>query len=127
MPDDRKMCAMHVERQDWQEAIEVMATKFAVRRTGIPTLACARAPGCGVVEPPRALGLVEGNRNDTSIAAAIMVAKYAYRLLVYHQPDSFASYGWTPAGSTVLSVLKSAAHRAAPPRGAADGPGHRSG
>ena len=43
------------------------------------------------------MGPVEGNRYDTSVAAEIMVAKYAYHLPVYRQQDCFTSHGWTPA------------------------------
>jgi transposase len=95
---------------DWQETLEVVPPKLIVRRTGIPKLACPKAPECGVVEATRPVGLVEGNRYDTSVAAEIMVAKYAYHLPVYRQQDLFASHGWTPARSTLLNVLEAAAH-----------------
>jgi transposase len=114
VPDDQKICATHGERQvigyDWQETLEVVPPKLVVRRTGIPTIACPKAPECGVVEAPRPVGLVEGNRYDTSVAAEIMVAKYAYHVPVYRQQDLFASCGWTPARSTLLNVLEAAAH-----------------
>lgn len=114
VPEDRKTCPTHGEREvigyDWQETLEVVPPKLVVRRTGIPKLACPKAPECGVVESPRPVGLVEGNRYDTSVAAEIMVAKYAYHVPVYRQQDLFASCGWTPARSTLLNVLESAAH-----------------
>jgi len=113
VPDDQKTCAEHGERQvigyDWQETLEVVPPKLVVRRTGIPKLACPKVPECGVVEAPRPVGLVEGNRYDTSVAAEVMVAKYAYHLPVYRQQDLFASCGWTPARSTLQNVLKQAA------------------
>jgi len=84
VPEAQKTCATHGERQvigyDWQETLEVLPPKLVVRRTGIPKLACPKAPECGVVEAPRPVGLVEGNRYDTSVAAEIMVAKYAYHV-----------------------------------------------
>jgi transposase len=114
VPDEQKTCLKHGERQvigyDWQETLEVVPPKLVVRRTGIPKLACAKAPECGVVEAPRPVGLVEGNRYDTSVAAEVMVAKYAYHLPVYRQQNLFASCGWTPARSTLQNVLKHAAH-----------------
>jgi transposase len=114
VPEDQRACATHGERQvigyDWQETLEVVPPKLVVRRTGIPKLACPKAPECGVVEAPRPAGLVEGNRYDTSVAAEIMVAKYAYHVPVYRQQDLFASCGWTPARSTLLNVLEAAAH-----------------
>ncbi|MFM8634198.1 MAG: transposase [Planctomycetia bacterium] len=39
-----------------------------------------------------------------------MVAKYAYHVPAYRQQDLFAAHGWTPARSTLLNVLKAAAH-----------------
>ena len=114
VPEDQKICAEHGERQvigfDWQETLEFTPPKLIVRRTGIPKLACPKAPECGVVEAQRPVGLVEGNRYDTSVAAEIMVAKYAYHLPVYRQQDFFASCGWTPARSTLLNVLEAAAN-----------------
>jgi transposase len=114
VPEHQKTCATHGERQvigyDWQETLEVVPPKLVVRRTGIPKLACPKAPECGVVEAPRPEGLVEGNRYDTSVAAEIMVAKYAYHVPVYRQQDMFASCGWTPSRSTLLNVLEAAAH-----------------
>ena len=114
VPEHQKTCATHGERQvigyDWQETLEVVPPKLVVRRTGIPKLACPKAPECGVVEAPRPVGLVEGNRYDTSVAAEIMVAKYAYHVPVYRQQDMFASCGWTPARSTLLNVLEAAAY-----------------
>jgi len=114
VPEHQKTCATHGERQvigyDWQETLEVVPPKLVVRRTGIPKLACPKAPECGVVEAARPVGLVEGNRYDTSVAAEIMVAKYAYHVPVYRQQDMFASCGWTPSRSTLLNVLEAAAH-----------------
>ena len=118
VPEDQKTCAEHGERRvigyDWQETLEVVPPKLIVRRTGIPKLACPKGPECGVVEAPRPVGLVEGNRYDTSVAAEIMVAKYAYHLPVYRQQDCFASHGWTPARSTLLNVLEAAAQLIGP-------------
>jgi len=95
---------------DWQETLEVVPPKLIVRRTGIPKYACPKAPECGVVEAARPVGLVEGNKYDTSIAAEAAVAKYAYHTPVYRQQDVFAACGWTPARSTLQNVLKAAAH-----------------
>jgi len=107
-------CPTHGERKqvgmDWHETLEVVPPKLIVRRTGIPKFACPKAPGCGVVEAARPVGLVEGNRYDTSIAAEVAVAKYAYHTPVYRQQDVFAACGWTPARSTLQNVLKAAAH-----------------
>jgi transposase len=109
----QRSCPTHGERKqvgmDWQETLEVVPPKLIVRRTGIPKYACPKAPECGVVEAARPVGLVEGNKYDTSIAAEVAVAKYAYHMPVYRQQDVFAACGWTPARSTLQNVLKAAA------------------
>ena len=61
-------------------------------------------------EPPRPAGLVEGNRYDTSIAAEIIAAKYAYHQPTYRQQDWFAGSGWMPQRSTLLNILSNAAY-----------------
>ena len=78
---------------------------------------------CGVVEAARPLGLVEGNWYDTSVAAEIMVAKYAYYSPVYRPQDLFTSHGGTPSKSTLLNVLEAAAHLIGPSRSAPAGGG----
>jgi hypothetical protein len=62
-----------------------------------------------VKEPERPLGLVEGNRYDTSIAAEILAAKYFYHMPIYRQQDWFAGCGWTPNRSTLLNILEATA------------------
>jgi transposase len=109
----QRSCPTHGERKlvgmDWQETLKVVPPKLIVQRTGIPKYACPKAPECGVVEAARPVGLVEGNKYDTSIAAEVAVAKYAYHMPVYRQQDVFAACGWTPARSTLQNVLKAAA------------------
>ena len=113
VPEDKKTCPTHGERKvigyDWQETLEVVPAKLLVRRTGIPKLACPADPACGVVEAERPVGLVEGNRYGTSVAAEIITSKYGYPQPIYRQQDIFATSGWTPARSTLQNVLKAAA------------------
>jgi transposase len=118
VPEDKKICSIHGERTvigyDWQETLEVVRPRLIVRRTGIPKLACPGEPSCGIVEAERPVGLVEGNRYDTSLAAEVITSKYGYHLPVYRQQDIFGSSGWTPARSTLLNVLKAAAQLVRP-------------
>lgn len=113
VPEDQKICPQHGEREvigyDWQETLEIAPPKLVVRRTGIPKLACRKHEECGVREAPRPVGLVEGNRYGTSVAAQIVVHKYGFHLPVYRQQDLFASCGWTPARSTLQNILRSTA------------------
>ena len=48
VPADLKVCPTHGEREvfgfDWQETLEIVPPKLVVRRTGIPKLACPKAP-----------------------------------------------------------------------------------
>jgi len=113
VPEGQKTCPEHGEREvigyDWQETLHVVPPKLVVRRTGIPKLACRKHEECGVTEAPRPVGLVEGNRYGTSVAAQIVVHKYGFHLPVYRQQDLFASCGWTPARSTLQNILRSTA------------------
>ena len=113
VPEDRKSCPEHGEREvigyDWQETLKIEPPKLVVIRTGIPKLACQGHDECGVVEAPRPVGLVEGNRYDTSVAAQIVTHKYSYHLPIYRQQDIFAACGWTPPRSTLLNILRAAA------------------
>lgn len=113
VPDDQKACPEHGEREvigyDWQETLKIEPPKLVVIRTGIPKCVCKGHEECGVVEAPRPVGLVEGNRYDTSVAAQIVTHKYSYHLPIYRQQDIFASCGWTPARSTLLNILRAAA------------------
>ncbi len=117
VPDDQRVCPEHGEREvighDWQETLKIVPPKLVVVRTGIPKLACRKHEACGVVEAARPVGLVEGNRYDTSIAAQIVTHKYSYHLPIYRQQDIFASCGWTPGRSTLLNILRAAAERIA--------------
>jgi transposase len=113
VPEDQRFCPEHGERvvagHDWQESLQIVPAKLVVVRTGIPKCVCKGHEECGVVEAPRPVGLVEGNRYDTSVAAQIVTHKYSYHLPIYRQQDIFASCGWTPARSTLLNILRAAA------------------
>ena len=121
VPAHLKTCPTHGERKifgfDWLETLEIVPPKLVVRRTGIPKLACPKAPECGVLEAERPVGLVEENRYDTGVAAEVIVAKHGYHLPIYRQQDFFASCGWTPARSTLLNVQMAAAKLVIEPYG----------
>ena len=101
-------CATHGERQligyDQTETLEYLRPVLRVRVTKYPKYICPNQPQCGVKEPPRPEGLVEGNRFDTSIAAEIVTARFGYHLPYYRQQDWFAGSGWTPSRSTLLNL-----------------------
>ncbi|HEX4150438.1 MAG TPA: IS66 family transposase [Pirellulales bacterium] len=114
VPPHQQRCQEHGARQvigyDVTETLEFERPKLRVRVTKYPKLACPGQPECGVVQPPRPAGLVEGNRYDTGIAAEIVAAKYAYHLPTYRQQDWFAGSGWMPGRSTLLNIMSSSAY-----------------
>jgi len=107
--EDIKHCRQHGERtligHDSVETLEFERPKLKVRVTKFPKYACDGEPTCGVASPERPMGLVEGNRYDTSVAAEVLTAKYGYHLPIYRQQDYFAGSAWTPARSTLLNIL----------------------
>lgn len=113
VPDELKHCPEHGERKligyDRTETLEFERPKLKVRVMLFPKFACEDAPECGVALPERPVGLVEGNRYDTSVAAQIIAGKYGYHLPIYRQQAYFAGTGWTPARSTLLNILQGAA------------------
>jgi transposase len=113
VPDEVAVCPTHGPRKRIGvislETLEYQPPKLRVRVTLIPKYACEGAPECGVKEPERPQGLVEGNRYDTSVAAEILTCKYAFHMPVYRQEDWFAGSGWTPGRSTLLNIQEAAA------------------
>lgn len=113
VPEDVKHCQEHGERKqighDRIETLEFERPKLRVRVTLIPKYVCEDQPQCGVAQPPRRAGLVEGNRYDTSVAAEIITGKYGYHLPIYRQQDWFAGSGWMPDRSTLLNIQRAGA------------------
>ncbi len=113
VPDDVKDCPTHGPRKligyDVVETLMFDPPKLWVKATKIPKFICVDEPECGVAQPPREPGLVEGNRYDTSVAAEIITGKTGYHLPIYRQQDYFAGSGWTPSRSTLLNIQKAAA------------------
>lgn len=109
-PDEMKQCAEHGEREvigyDITETLMRDPPRLWVLRKKYPKFACPTDPSCGVASPERPTSLVEGNRYDTSIAAAVIEAKWAIYLPIYRQQDLFASSGWTPSRSTLLNLIR---------------------
>ncbi|HQT95852.1 MAG TPA: IS66 family transposase, partial [Thermoanaerobaculaceae bacterium] len=113
VPDDVKHCAEHGERKvigyDRTETLEFERPKLKVRVTLYPKYICESEPSCGVAQPPREPGLVEGNRYGTSVAAEIVTGKCGYHLPIYREQDYFAGCGWTVDRSTLLNIFRASA------------------
>ena len=107
--DADKLCGTHGERTiigyDITETLEFERPKLRVRVTKYPKLACVNHSECGIEQPERTMGLVEGNRFDLSVAAEIITGKYGFHLSFYRQQDWFAGSGWCPTRSTLLNIL----------------------
>ena len=108
VPAADQHCEQHGPRQivgfDTTETLEFQRPKLRVRVTKYPKFACLNYAECGLKQPPRAAGLVEGNRYGTCVAAEIITAKSAYHLPTYRQQDWFAGSGWMPGRSTLLNI-----------------------
>jgi transposase len=108
VPDDQKQCPEHGPKEligyDTTETLVLERPKLWVRVTKYAKYICPQQPACGVSQPARPNGLVEGNRYDTSVAAEIIAAKTAFHLPLYRQQDLFAGCGWTPSRSTLLNI-----------------------
>lgn len=113
VPDDVKHCAEHGERKligyDRVETLEFERPKLKVRVTLYAKFACEDESACGVAQPPREPGLVEGNRYGTSVAAEIVTGKCGYHLPIYREQDYFAGCGWTVDRSTLLNIFRASA------------------
>lgn len=111
-------CPTHGERQligyDEIETLEFLRPVLRVRVTKYAKYICPNQPQCGVKEPPRAKGLVEGNRFDTSIGAEVVTGRMGYHLPYYRQQDWFSGSGWTPSRSTLLNLSAAVAEVLAP-------------
>ena len=104
-----KTCTEHGERTiigyDTTETLVHVRPELYVRVRKYPKFACADHRDCGITSPPRPTSLVEGDRYDTSVAAAIIEAKWFHHLPIYRQQDVFAGSGWTPSRSTLLNIV----------------------
>ena len=111
--DFLKNCPMHGERTligyDTTETLIQKRPELYVLVSKYPKYACPSNPECGIGSPERPTSLVEGNRYSTSIAAAIIEAKWFHYLPIYRQQDLFASSGWTPSRSTLLNIVSQVA------------------
>lgn len=111
--DDVRHCAEHGERKligyDRVETLEFERPKLKVRVTLYPKFICENQPACGVAQPPREAGLVEGNRYSASVAAEIVTGKCGYHLPIYREQDYFAGCGWTVDRSTLLNIFRASA------------------
>ena len=107
--DAEKNCPAHGERKvigyDKTETLVYKRPELYVLVKKYAKYACPGNPACGVASPERPTSLVEGDRYDTSVAAAVVEAKWFHHLPIYRHQDVFAGSGWTPGRSTLLNLV----------------------
>jgi len=93
----------------WYRATETLVcepAKLYRLVTEYPEYGCSCCKEHGIKSADRPTGLVEGNKYDSSVAAAVVVQKYDLHLPLYRQSGVFAASGWTPSRSTLQNLLE---------------------
>jgi transposase len=107
--ETEKNCVTHGERKvigyDTTETLVYTRPELYVLVKKYAKYVCPGNPDCGVASPARPTSLVEGDRYDTSVAAAVVEAKWFHHLPIYRHQDVFAGSGWTPSRSTLLNIV----------------------
>lgn len=110
VPEQERVCPKHgpmvMMDTDKTETLVYEPPKLYRRVTEYPKYACKCCKEHGVVSAERPTGLVEGNKYDSSVAAAVVVHKLDMHLPLYRQTDIFGSSGWTPSRSTLQNLLE---------------------
>lgn len=108
--DAQKYCPTHGERKpigyDTTETLVYKRPELYVLVKKYLKYACAGNPECGIKSPERPTSLVEGDRYDTSVGAAVVEAKWFLHLPIYRHQDIFAGSGWTPSRSTLVNLVQ---------------------
>ncbi len=109
VPASMENCPKHGLRKiidyDITESLVYKRPELFVMVTKYPKFVCPSNPDCGIASPERPTSLIEGDKYSTSIAAAVIEAKWFHYLPIYRQQDLFASSGWTPGRSTLLNIV----------------------
>jgi transposase len=107
--ETQKNCSTHGARDvigyDTTETLVYVRPELYVLVKKYPKYACPGNPACGVASPERPTSLVEGDRYDTSVAAAVIEAKWFLHLPIYRHQDVFAGSGWMPGRSTLVNLV----------------------
>jgi transposase len=102
-------CPTHGKREvigyDTTETLIYKRPELYVLVRKYPKYACPGNPQCGIASPERPTSLVEGDRYDTSVGAAVVEAKWFLHLPIYRHQDIFAGCGWTPSRSTLVNLV----------------------
>lgn len=118
VPEADRVCPEHGPMTmigvDSTETLVYEPAKLYRKVTEFPKYGCSCCKSGGIVTAERPTGLVEGNKYDTSVAAAVVVQKYDSHLPLYRQTDIFAVSGWTPSRSTLLNILRQVAFAVEP-------------
>ena len=109
LPEKDRVCPKHgpmaMIATDKTETLVYEPAKVYRLVNEYPKYACSCCKENGVRSAERPTGLVEGNKYDSSVAAAVVVHKLDMHLPLYRQTDIFGSGGWTPSRSTLQNLL----------------------
>lgn len=118
VPESLQSCPTHGPRElmgyDSVEKLVRIPAQLYVEVAMYPKYCCPGCASCGIASPERPTGLVEGDRYDTSVAAAIVQAKWDHHIPIYRQQDIFAGSGWTPSRSTLQNIITNVCFVASP-------------
>ncbi len=110
VPESQRVCPAHgpmaIIGVDSTETLVYEPAKLYRLVTEYPKYGCSCCKEHGIKSAERPTGLVEGNKYDSSVAAAVVVQKYDLHLPLYRQTDVFAASGWTPSRSTLQNLLE---------------------
>lgn len=87
------------------DEVETLEYVRSILRVCVNKYAKYSRPEGDVASPERPVGLVSGNRFDTSVAVEIIGSRFFYHLPYYRQQDLFAGCGWVPSRSTLLNIV----------------------
>jgi transposase len=110
VPPSQRVCPTHgpmtIIGIDSTETLVYEPAKLYRLVTEYPKYGCSCCKEHGIKSADRPTGLVEGNKYDSSVAAAVVVQKYDLHLPLYRQTDVFAASGWTPNRSSLQNLLE---------------------
>lgn len=113
VPESERTCPLHglmtMIGIDTTETLVYEPAKLYKLLTEYPKYGCTCCKENGIISAERPTGLVEGNKYDSSVAAAVITQKYDAHLPLYRQTDIFAVSGWTPSRSTLLNLIRQSA------------------
>jgi len=112
VPEADQTCPEHGEKKllpevmwDVREKLVIVPPRHEVHVYKYKKYACQGQPQCGIASAECPVGIVEGDKYDTSVATQIITHKYGYFMTLYRLQNLFAGSGWAPSRSLLLNIL----------------------